>query len=90
MAFATRIGGRLRDTVAATVTAAGGDTRTALVPLLAASDAAAERAAATAFPEMGSFSPTATDGEGWQAGTLFGDVAEIGAGGAIEGAARAA
>jgi len=90
VAFATRIGGRLRDTVAATVTAAGGDTSTALVPLLAESDAAAERAAATAFPEMGSFSPTATDGEGWQAGTLFGDVAEIGAGGVIEDAARAA
>lgn len=89
VAFATRIGARLRNTVAATVTAAGGDTSTALVPLLAEHDAAAERAAATAFPEMSSFSPTATDGEGWHAGTLFGDVAEIG-GGAIEDAAQAA
>lgn len=90
VAFATRIGGRLRNTAAATVTAADGDTGTALVPLLAQRDAASERAAKTAFPEMGSFSPTATDGEGWQAGTLFGDIAEISGGGAIEDDAQAA
>ncbi|MCP9488702.1 MAG: DUF2786 domain-containing protein [Solirubrobacteraceae bacterium MAG38_C4-C5] len=90
VAFATRIARRLCDTVAATVTAAGCETGTALVPLLAERDAAAERAAEAAFPEMGSFSPSATDGEGWYAGTLFGDVADIGGGGAIEGAGQVA
>jgi len=86
VAFATRIGDRLRNTVAATVAAAGDQTSTALVPLLAERDAAANRAAKSAFPEMRSLCPTATDGEGWHAGTLFGDAADIG----DEDAARAA
>ncbi len=77
VAFAVRIGHRLGETVAATVTAVGGDQGLALVPLLAERDAAATRAAEEAFPEMTSYSPSATDGEGWHAGTRFGDLAEI-------------
>jgi hypothetical protein len=30
-----------------------------------------------AFPEADAFSPAASDGEGWYAGTLFGDQANL-------------
>ena len=80
VAFGVRIGRRLRETVAATVTAADAETSVALVPLLAERDAAAKRAASAAFPEIGLVSPAATDGEGWYAGTLFGDLADLGIG----------
>jgi hypothetical protein len=80
VAFGVRIGRRLRDTVAATVTAADAETSVALVPILAERDAAAKRAASAAFPEAGLVSPAATDGEGWYAGTLFGDLADLGIG----------
>ncbi|WP_249019053.1 DUF2786 domain-containing protein [Conexibacter sp. S30A1] len=78
VAFGVRIGRRLRATVAATVTAADAETALALVPILAERDAAAKQAASAAFPEAGQFSPAATDGEGWYAGTLFGDLADLG------------
>lgn len=78
VAFAARIGARLRRTVEATVSAAGSETGAALVPLLADRDAATARAAQTMFPELDTFAPAATDGEGWHAGTLFGDIADIG------------
>jgi hypothetical protein len=77
VAFAARIGQRLRETVDATVEAASTETGTALVPILAARDDAARAAAAAAFPEMTSFAPSATDREGWYAGTLFGDQADL-------------
>ncbi len=83
VAFGVRIGRRLRETVAATVTAADAETSVALVPILAERDAAAKRAASAAFPEAGLVSPAASDGEGWYAGTLFGDLADLGIG-AIE------
>ena len=44
VAFGMRIGQRLRDTVAATVTAADAETSVALIPILAERDAAAKRA----------------------------------------------
>lgn len=80
VAFAQRIAHRLTETVAATVDAASEETGTALVPILAARDEAAAAAAEEAFPEVGSFAPTATDGEGWFAGTLFGDQADLAVG----------
>jgi hypothetical protein len=70
----------MRDTVAATVTAADAETSVALIPILAERDAAAKRAASAAFPGAGLVSPAATDGEGWYAGTLFGDLADLGIG----------
>jgi len=78
VAFGVRIGRRLHETVAATVTAADAEISVALVPILAERDAAAERAASAAFPEIGHVAPAATDGEGWYAGTLFGDMADLG------------
>lgn len=78
VAFGVRIGRRLRETVAATVTAADSETSVALVPILAARDDAVKQAVSDAFPEADMFSPSASDGEGWYAGTLFGDVADLG------------
>lgn len=83
VAFGVRIGRRLRETVGATVTAAAAETSVALVPILAERDAAVKRAASAAFPEAGLVSPAASDGEGWYAGTLFGELADLGIG-AIE------
>jgi hypothetical protein len=50
---------------------------TELVPLLEAQSAAVDAAARAAFPETTSFAPSATDGEGWHAGRLFADVADL-------------
>lgn len=83
VAFAHRIGQRLLSTVDATVAAASEETGTALVPLLADRDEAARAAAEAAFPEVGLFSPSATDDEGWYAGTLFGDQADLALGPAL-------
>jgi hypothetical protein len=87
-AFGYRIGRRLRDTVAATVTAAEGGGSVALVPVLARDDAAVRQVASETFPETGRISPSASDGAGWYAGTRFGDLADLGVG-SIE-SARAA
>lgn len=89
VAFAHRIAQRLTETVAATVDAASEETGTALVPILAARDEAASAAAEEAFPDLGSFAPTATDGEGWFAGTLFGDQADLAVGAELTSEARA-
>ncbi len=83
VAFAHRIGQRLRATVDATVEAVSEETGTALVPLLADRDEATRSAAEAVFPEVDSFSPSATDGEGWYAGTLFGDQADLALGPAL-------
>lgn len=77
VAFATRIGQRLREAVDATVDAVIDETGTALVPVLASRDEAVRAAAEAAFPQAGAFSPAASDGEGWYAGTLFGDQADL-------------
>jgi hypothetical protein len=83
LAFGYRIGRRLRDTVAATVTAAEDGGSVALVPVLARDDAAVRQVASETFPETGRISPSASDGAGWYAGTRFGDLADLGVG-AIE------
>lgn len=90
VAFSQRISRRLRETVAATVDSASEETGTALVPILAARDEAAAAAAEEAFPEVGSFAPSATDREGWYAGTLFGDQADLALGPELTPEARAA
>jgi Protein of unknown function (DUF2786) len=77
VAFAVRIGQRLREAVDATVDAVSDESGTALVPILASRDEAVQAAAEAAFPQAGAFSPAASDGEGWYAGTLFGDRADL-------------
>ena len=77
VAFALRIGQRLRETVAATVEAAAADAGTSLVPLLTAQTEAIAAAAKSVFPHVKGFRPAATDGEGWYAGRVFGDCADL-------------
>lgn len=81
VAFAVRISDRLRATVDTAVEAAGAEVGTALVPLLAERDARTGEAVEEAFPTVATFSPSATDREGWYAGTAFGDRADLGTGG---------
>jgi hypothetical protein len=77
VAFALRIGERLREAVHTVVDDVHASTGTELVPLLEAQSAAVDAAARAAFPETTSFAPSATDGEGWHAGRLFADVADL-------------
>jgi hypothetical protein len=88
VAFAVRIGDRLQETVDATVEAVAAETSTALVPLLAAREEAATAAAEAAHPRSRSFAPSASDGEGWFAGTAFADQADLGSGPAISDRSR--
>jgi hypothetical protein len=80
VAFAIRIGQRLRETVEATVESAVVETGTALVPILAARADAVAAATEAAFPDTRRFSPAVTDGEGWHAGTRFADQADLSVG----------
>jgi hypothetical protein len=77
VAFAVRIGRRLRETVDATVAAAAAERGTALVPVLSARVDAARALAETTFPLTRTFAPSVTDGEGWHAGTVFADLADV-------------
>ncbi|MFZ6004431.1 MAG: DUF2786 domain-containing protein [Actinomycetota bacterium] len=90
VAFAVRIAHRLTETVAATVDAASEESGMALEPMLAARDEAAAAAAEEAFPQAGSFAPRASDREGWLAGTVFGDQADLSIGPELTPRARAA
>jgi len=80
VAFAVRIGQRLEKTVEATVSAVSAERSTALVPILTARAEASSAAADAAFPRVTSHSPTAGDDEGWFAGALFADQADLGMG----------
>jgi hypothetical protein len=86
LAFAHRIGERLRQTVADTIDEVATQTGTALVPLLSARDDAVDAATEAAFTDLGSYSPRASDGEGWIAGRIFGDRADLSLGPPIEAA----
>lgn len=77
-AFAFRIGERLRCVVADTVAAADGELGGDLLPVLASRADETRAAADAAFPETRTFAARANDAEGWHAGRLFGDVADLG------------
>lgn len=80
VAFANRIGHRLQEAADTAVADAEAKTGRSLVPVLAGRAAAAEEAAVRSFPQLSAVAPSATDGEGWHAGTVFGDRADLGAG----------
>jgi hypothetical protein len=84
IAFAVRIGERLRAVVDATVADVSTSTGTELVPILARRREATEAAARAAFPRTGRMSASASDAEGWHAGTAFGDQADLGGAGGFE------
>ncbi len=80
VAFANRIGQRLREAADAVVTDAEAETGRSLVPVLASRADAAYDTAMRTFPELSAIAPSVTDGEGWHAGTLLGDRADLGVG----------
>src|SRR5215510_3128597 len=75
--FALRIGERLQETVASTVEAAEVESGQALVPLLAARAEAAEALARANYPSTRPMRATMTDPEGWNAGSVFADQADL-------------
>jgi len=77
MSFANRIGHRLRETVDATVGAAAAETGVALVPMFAARAEAAEALAVQNFPLLHPLRATVSDAEGWHAGSVFADQADL-------------
>jgi hypothetical protein len=77
VAFAHRIGQRLRAAVDDTVAAASVETGTALVPVLTERRDATDAAVTQAFPRLGTFRQSVSDEEGWQAGTAFADRANL-------------
>ena len=77
VAFAHRIGQRLREAVDDTVAAASAETGTALVPVLTERRDATDAAVTQAFPRLGTFRQSVSDAEGWQAGTAFADKANL-------------
>ncbi len=77
VAFAIRIGHRLQAAGEATVSAATETHGTALVPILASREHAADDAIAELFPNLGHRGSRATDREGWLAGTLAADLASL-------------
>jgi Protein of unknown function (DUF2786) len=84
LAFATRIGQRLRAAVGATIADVSATTGTELVPLLAHRKAETQAAARAAFPHTRPMSVSASDGEGWSAGAAFADRADLGGSGGFE------
>lgn len=77
LSFAVHIGQRLRETVDATVDAASAESGVALVPILAARAEAAEALAHASFPSVRPLRATVTDAEGWHAGSVFADQADL-------------
>ncbi len=78
VAFARRIGARLRQAAEAAVTeaaAAGGNA--ALVPLFEERRRAADEAVTEAFPTIGTTRMSARDADGWYAGTAAADRAQL-------------
>ena len=78
IAFAVRIGERLRAAVDAMVGSERASTGAELVPLFARRDAEVEAAVRAAFPNTRSLSVSVSDADGWHAGTAFGDRADLG------------
>jgi hypothetical protein len=78
MSFAVRIGERLRETVAATVDAAVAESGTDVVPVLAARAEAVEGLVREAHPALQRMRTTVSDAEGWRAGTVFANQADLG------------
>jgi Protein of unknown function (DUF2786) len=79
VAYAHRIGDRLRQVAEATAAeAAAGPGGGGLLPILARRADAAEAAAAAAFPNLKTFSTTGRDAEGWAAGWKAADRADLG------------
>lgn len=80
LAYGARIGERLVEATDTTVHEAEEEYGTALVPVLAARDEEVQRATEEAFPQLGTMQMSASDPEGWYAGTTHADLADLSAG----------
>jgi hypothetical protein len=78
VAFAARIGERLREAVAATMGEMAETAGRDLVPILDRRSAAVEAAARAAFPRTRAMSTSVGSAEGWRAGTDCADRADLG------------
>jgi hypothetical protein len=89
VAYAHRIGDRLRRVAAAAAAEADAEHAVgggggSLLPVLARRADAAEAAAAAAFPNLKTFSTTGRDADGWAAGRQAADRAQLGTEGALD------
>lgn len=82
VAFAVRIGERLREVVEA-ATVASGEQHANLLPVLADRKVAVDAACEAAFPRITSFSASARDVAGWLAGQQAADTAQLDVHGAV-------
>jgi hypothetical protein len=87
VAFADRIGERLREQDAATTAAAADVHGPGVLPVLASRATAADEAAAAAFPSQSRRVHSANDAAGWAAGRVAADLADLGVRAEVEGAA---
>jgi hypothetical protein len=78
LAYPVHIGRRLRAQNEATMASATAEHGVGVLPVLANRAAAAEEAASRAFPHLRRFGASASDGEGWRAGTAAAEQADLG------------
>jgi hypothetical protein len=84
VAFASRIGERLRSAVATAVGEMAETTGTDLVPILDRRVSAVEAAARAAFPRTRAMSTSVGSADGWWAGTASADRADLGGRGGVD------
>jgi uncharacterized protein DUF2786 len=85
LAYARRIGERLRASVEAEVDAGVARHGESLLPVLARRRQAVDEAIEAAFPRISSFSARTSNGRGWMAGRAAADLADLAAGGRLGG-----
>jgi hypothetical protein len=83
VAFAARIGQRLRETTEAVVSEADSTSGGALLPVLASRREAIDEAVDEAFPDASGRSLSASDRDGWIAGRVAADMASLAVGRAL-------
>ena len=77
VAYAQRIGQRLRESTDVAEAAGAEEHGAALLPVLAARSQAVEDAVESTFPEMGTYSVSISNGAGWAAGTAAAELARL-------------
>ncbi|MBA3956303.1 MAG: DUF2786 domain-containing protein [Acidimicrobiia bacterium] len=77
VAYAQRIGQRLRESTDAAEAAGAEEHGAGLLPVLAARSQAVDDAVGSTFPEMGKYSVSASNGAGWAAGTAAAELARL-------------
>ena len=77
VAYAQRIGQRLKESTDAAEAAGAEEHGAGLLPVLAARSQAVDEAVDTTFPEKGKYSVSASNGAGWAAGTAAAELARL-------------